>query len=80
MGHFGSALEADWIDMNQKRKVFIHYQNDPDNPSSLSHNFVGAILEGQNGALWLGTIGGDSISSIGRQGNLHISEKGRLTL
>jgi signal transduction histidine kinase len=37
---------------------FIHYKNDPSDPSSLSDNSVRAILEDQEGNLWIGTWGG----------------------
>jgi signal transduction histidine kinase/streptogramin lyase len=35
-----------------------HYENDPDDPHSLSNNFVEAIHEDQSGALWIGTRAG----------------------
>ena len=38
--------------------TFIHYKNDPNNPDSLSHNFVYSIYEDRSGVLWIGTIGG----------------------
>jgi signal transduction histidine kinase len=37
---------------------FTHYQNDPDDPQSLSQNAVLAIHEDRNGILWLATAGG----------------------
>lgn len=37
---------------------FRHYQNDPENPDSLSHNSIWTIYEERNGMLWLGTEGG----------------------
>ncbi len=37
---------------------FIHYQNDPKNPNSLSHNGVLSIYQDQQDILWLGTWGG----------------------
>jgi two-component system sensor histidine kinase ChiS len=37
---------------------FRIFENDPENPNSLSHNWVTAILEDQTGALWIGTNGG----------------------
>jgi len=37
---------------------FIHYQNDPQNSNSLSHNEVYSIFEDQSGTLWIGTKGG----------------------
>jgi signal transduction histidine kinase/CheY-like chemotaxis protein/ligand-binding sensor domain-containing protein len=38
--------------------TFIHYKNDPDNPHSLSNNFVYSIYEDRSGTLWIGTFGG----------------------
>ncbi|NIV37695.1 MAG: histidine kinase, partial [Anaerolineae bacterium] len=35
-----------------------HYESDPEDPSSLSDNFVEAIHEDQSGALWIGTRAG----------------------
>ena len=37
---------------------FKVYKNDPDNPGSISNNYVTAIYEDQSGALWVGTSGG----------------------
>ncbi|MCB0165282.1 MAG: GAF domain-containing protein, partial [Anaerolineae bacterium] len=37
---------------------FIHYQNDPDDATSLSSNIVYVIYEDTAGVLWLGTRGG----------------------
>jgi signal transduction histidine kinase/ligand-binding sensor domain-containing protein/CheY-like chemotaxis protein len=37
---------------------FRIFENDPENPSSLSHNWVTALLEDQTGKLWIGTNGG----------------------
>jgi signal transduction histidine kinase/ligand-binding sensor domain-containing protein len=34
------------------------YRTDPDDPKTLNDNFVNAILEGENGALWVGTGSG----------------------
>ncbi len=38
--------------------TFTHYKNDPDNPKSLSNNYVVSIFEDQAGILWVGTEGG----------------------
>ena len=38
--------------------TFIHYMNDPKNPTSLSSNVVGSIFEDGSGNLWIGTWGG----------------------
>lgn len=37
---------------------FKPYQNDPEDPSSLSHNRVYVICEDRSGTLWIGTDGG----------------------
>jgi ligand-binding sensor domain-containing protein/signal transduction histidine kinase len=37
---------------------FIRFKHDPDDTTSLSHNFVRAICEGSAGGLWIGTDGG----------------------
>lgn len=34
------------------------YMHDPEDPSSLSHNFVWSLLVDRNGTVWLGTAGG----------------------
>ncbi|MCP4601580.1 MAG: response regulator [Proteobacteria bacterium] len=37
---------------------FTIYRNDPDDRTSLSHNYLRAIFEDANGTLWIGTNGG----------------------
>jgi two-component system sensor histidine kinase ChiS len=37
---------------------FTHYQNDPDDPHSLSNDNVQSIYEDRAGVLWVGTLGG----------------------
>jgi len=37
---------------------FTHYQSDPDDPHSLSHNVVSSIYEDRSGVLWIGTVSG----------------------
>ena len=37
---------------------FIHYQNDPDDPHSLSHNIVWSVYQDREGVLWVGTNAG----------------------
>ena len=34
------------------------YRHDPDDPNSLSHNVVRAMIVDQSGELWIGTWGG----------------------
>jgi len=45
------------IDENGKAR-FTNFNNDPDNPKSLSHNTVLAINEDEKNNLWIGTRGG----------------------
>jgi len=44
--------------LGQETEQFIHYQNDSDDPYSLSDNKVLSIYEDQSGILWIGTRGG----------------------
>jgi signal transduction histidine kinase/ligand-binding sensor domain-containing protein len=37
--------------------VFYHYENNPDEITSLSHNSIYSIYEDQNGSIWVGTFG-----------------------
>ncbi len=37
---------------------FVNYRHDPEDPGSLSHDHVRAILEDREGSLWIGTVGG----------------------
>ena len=38
--------------------TFTHYQHNPENPSSLSHNHVASIHQDRSGTLWIATFGG----------------------
>ena len=38
--------------------TFSFYTNEPDNPSSISHNNITSIVEQDRGVLWVGTYGG----------------------
>lgn len=62
-------LDADdnlWIGTNagglsvfdKTKQRFIHYNNDPYNPKSLSHNSITCIAKDNEGQLWIGTDGG----------------------
>lgn len=37
---------------------FLTFQHDPENPNSLSHNFVHDLYVGGDGMIWIGTAGG----------------------
>ena len=37
---------------------FLHYQNDPANPTSLSNNVIFSIFKDRSGVIWIGTFGG----------------------
>ncbi|MBN2357321.1 hypothetical protein JXO59_14495 [candidate division KSB1 bacterium] len=43
---------------NQKTKKFILYQNDPENPQSLSSNHVLTVYQDRAGSIWIGTHAG----------------------
>ena len=57
-----NRLEADGevvaSDAPESREKFIRYQNDPDDPHTVPRNRLPAILEDEDGHLWLGSIGG----------------------
>lgn len=38
--------------------MFTHYRNDPENPNSLSNDFIRIIYEDRDGIFWIGTEGG----------------------
>ena len=56
IGTNGSGLSM----FNTRTEKFVHYRNDPQNPSSLSHNSVSVIHFDKSGTLWVGTSGGRS--------------------
>ena len=43
---------------NRKTRQFTHFQHDPADPQSLSHNQVTCIVEDREGMLWVGTSQG----------------------
>jgi serine phosphatase RsbU (regulator of sigma subunit)/ligand-binding sensor domain-containing protein len=59
IGTYGGGLdklvEGDKPDM---AATFVHYRNDPNNPHSLSNDFVRCIYEDRSGTFWVGTEGG----------------------
>jgi serine phosphatase RsbU (regulator of sigma subunit)/ligand-binding sensor domain-containing protein len=44
-----------------QRAMFVRYQNDPSDPSSLSHSTVRSVAQDAQGRLWVGTDGGLSV-------------------
>ena len=43
---------------NREEEKFTQYRNEPNNPNSLSNNYVRSIYEDQSGVLWIGTRDG----------------------
>jgi len=37
---------------------FVHYSHDPNNPQSISNDFIRVIFEDRSGVFWIGTLGG----------------------
>ncbi|MCK4980551.1 MAG: histidine kinase, partial [Candidatus Delongbacteria bacterium] len=54
IGTIGGGLNK----FDSENEKFIHYENDPNNPKSLSHNIVISIYEDNSGTIWIGTYGG----------------------
>jgi ligand-binding sensor domain-containing protein len=50
--------DAGLDEFNPQTGEWKNHQNDPENPYSLSDNFVTSILEDKNGFLWIGTAEG----------------------
>lgn len=47
---------------------FTRFMHNPDNPNSISHNNLRALIEDSDGTLWIGTFGG-GLTSYNRQTN-----------
>jgi len=43
---------------DKRTETFTHYRHDPNQPNSLSHNSIWALLEDSAGVLWVGNDGG----------------------
>jgi signal transduction histidine kinase/ligand-binding sensor domain-containing protein/DNA-binding response OmpR family regulator len=59
LGTFGGGLKK--LAQSEKKKSnpkFIHYEFDPNDPTSLSDNAIRVIFKDKNGNLWIGTDGG----------------------
>ncbi len=54
---------------------FIHYQQDPDNPYSLSHNSVQCIFKDAKGDLWIGTRDGLNFINTDKSNFMHYQAK-----
>lgn len=50
------------IRINRVTGSTIHHKQEPENPESLSHNYVISVLESRDGALWIGTRNGITTS------------------
>ncbi|MDO1450826.1 two-component regulator propeller domain-containing protein [Rhodocytophaga aerolata] len=55
--------------LNPKTGHYIHYQHDPADPQSLSHNHVRVVYEDRNGTIWVGT--GSPWESLPGEGGLN---------
>ena len=47
--------------LDLEKETFTHFQHDPNDPRSLSHNSIFSIFEDRSGVLWIGTRGGVTI-------------------
>ncbi|TFG95251.1 MAG: hypothetical protein E4H13_13665, partial [Calditrichales bacterium] len=54
IGTYGGGIDK----VDRRKKLFYHYQNDPQNTNSLNQNIVWSILEDPDNILWIGTNGG----------------------
>ena len=54
IGTYGGGLNK----FNRKTNRFTHYRANPDNPASLSNDYIFAIYEDMSYNLWIGTWGG----------------------
>ena len=50
---------------NPQTGHFIHYRNDPNDPSTISNNFITSLSRDEKGALWVGTL--DGLNRLDRQ-------------
>lgn len=57
-GHIWVATDAGLDRFDIKKQTFTHFIHKSDDPRSLSHNYVQALLLESSGVLWVGTFGG----------------------
>jgi signal transduction histidine kinase/ligand-binding sensor domain-containing protein/DNA-binding NarL/FixJ family response regulator len=53
LGTWGTGL----VQFDPEAETFVAYQNDPEDPSSLSYDTVSALEAGEDDVLWVGTFG-----------------------
>ncbi|MDX2436862.1 MAG: SpoIIE family protein phosphatase, partial [Acidobacteriota bacterium] len=53
-GTFGGGLDR----LDPSTDIFTHYRHDPEDPFSISHDFIRLAYEDREGVLWVGTQGG----------------------
>lgn len=64
LGFYGSGLDRFDREWDSGGGRFAHYQQDPNDPHSLSTNSVTVILEDRSGALWVGHEVGGGLSKL----------------
>ena len=69
-GHVKSGLSI----IDTHRRTAINFQNDANNPSSISSNEVNSLYQDKNGVIWVGTSRGIDIYDPLRQKFLHVAE------
>jgi len=66
------AIDGGLNNFNERARTFTRYMHDPQNPSSLFHNYVRTIFEDSNGTLWIGT-GANGLQTLDRKNAAFIS-------
>ena len=54
VGTWGGGLNR----LDRETGIFYHYENDPENPNSLSNDYIQSVYVDPSGVLWVGTDGG----------------------
>lgn len=52
------------IRFDRKTNIATNFKHDPDNPNSINHNHIAAILEENDKSLWIGTFNGLNLIDI----------------